>query len=284
MSGAFQTSREIFDNPIWKNITEFRIFFLIYGSAIFAEEGYRVSNDLHLERGQWLRSTRKLQDDLMFIDNRQTKKYSTATINRCIKSLVASQRLCTKTHELGTVFTVVNYESYQGFGGYKKDNLEQNLEHSRNSNETVTKQRRNNNNKDNKEIKVKKEVIKILYGDHVLLSDEQFQKLTNDLTEPVLTKLIDDINYWFTQKPTRIKDYKDHNLMIRKWHKNNLDKPLTVINGGQSNFRPNNRGFSGKQHIPIIADGPKSAPLSEEERAEMLRMAELLDNDKVSNH
>lgn len=165
MSGAFQTSREIFDNPIWKNITEFRIFFLIYGKAIFAEEGYRVSDDLHLERGQWLRSTRKIQDDLEFIENRQVKKYSTATINRCIKSLVTSQRLCTKMHELGTVYTVVNYEMYQGFGGYRKDNLEQNLEQSRNSSETVAKQTRNNNKKENKVIKDNKVKKEITYSD-----------------------------------------------------------------------------------------------------------------------
>jgi hypothetical protein len=154
MNGSFQTSRELFQNPIWKNIVEFRLFFLIYGSAVFSEQGVRVSDDLVLHRGQWLRSTRKLQEDLQYIENRQVKKYSTATINRCIKSLVKMQRLCTKTHELGTVFTVVNYELYQGFGSTQKQNLEHNLEQSRNSDETVTKQSRNNNknvNKDNKD-------------------------------------------------------------------------------------------------------------------------------------
>ncbi|URN94520.1 MAG: hypothetical protein NAG76_22330 [Candidatus Pristimantibacillus lignocellulolyticus] len=136
--GAFQTSRELFNNPIWQNIVEFRLFFLIYGNAIFSEEGHRVDDTLTLHRGQWLRSTRKIQEDLQFIDNRQVKTYSTATINRTIQRLVKLQRVCTKTHELGTVFTVLNYEQYQGFGHYKKDELGTQLG-------TETKQRRNNN-------------------------------------------------------------------------------------------------------------------------------------------
>ncbi|MGM0882550.1 MAG: hypothetical protein ACQEXQ_16105 [Bacillota bacterium] len=137
--GAFLSSRELFDNPIWQNIVEFRLFFLIYGKAVFAEEGVKVSEDLTLQRGQWLRSTRKLQEDLQFVENRQVKTYSTATINRAIQRLVRLQRVCTKTHELGTVFTVLNYEQYQGFGGYRNMELGTELG-------TVTKQSRNNNN------------------------------------------------------------------------------------------------------------------------------------------
>ncbi|MGG4036089.1 conserved phage C-terminal domain-containing protein [Paenibacillus cisolokensis] len=137
--GAFLTSREVFSNPIWQNIVEFRLFFLIYGNAVFSEEGVRVADDLVLQRGQWLRSTRKLQEDLKFIENRQVKTYSTATINRTIQRLVKLQRICTKQHQLGTVFTVLNYEMYQAFGEKEEENLERNLEHSRNNNKNVYK-------------------------------------------------------------------------------------------------------------------------------------------------
>lgn len=151
MSGAFQTSREIFDNPIWKNVVDFRLFFLIYGQAVFSNEGVRLADDLVLQRGQWCRSLRNLQKDLEYVENRQVKTYSLSVLNRCISRAVASQRLCTKTHELGTVFTVVNYELYQGFGGYKKYNLEQDLEHSGNSRGTVEEQSGNNNKNVKKE-------------------------------------------------------------------------------------------------------------------------------------
>ncbi|MBY9081232.1 hypothetical protein KIH86_24095 [Paenibacillus sp. HN-1] len=113
MAGSFQTSREMFGNPIWKNIVEFRLFFLIYGNAVFSDEGVRLADDLVLRRGEWCRSTRKLQEDLEYIENRQVKRYSTSVINRCIKKLERSQRICTRMHELGTIFTVLNYDEYQ---------------------------------------------------------------------------------------------------------------------------------------------------------------------------
>lgn len=156
MAGAFQTSRELFDNPIWKNIVEFRLFFLIYGKAVYSEDGVRLADDLILKRGEWCRSTRKLQEDLTYIENRQIKTYSTSVIHRAIVSLVKAQRLCTRKHELGTVFTVLNYEQYQGFDNYKNSNLERNLEQSGNSVGTVEEQSGNNNKKVNKENKVKK--------------------------------------------------------------------------------------------------------------------------------
>ncbi|RQW10396.1 hypothetical protein [Paenibacillus rhizophilus] len=103
----------MFGNPIWKNIVEFRLFFLIYGNAVFSDEGVRLADDLVLKRGEWCRSTRKLQEDLEYIENRQVKRYSTSVINRCIKKLERSQRICTRIHELGTIFTVLNYDEYQ---------------------------------------------------------------------------------------------------------------------------------------------------------------------------
>lgn len=160
--GAFQTSRELFENPIWQNIVEFRLFFLIYGKAVFAEEGVKVADDLILQRGEWLRSTRKLQEDLKYIENRQVKMYSTATINRMIHRLVRLQRICTKEHELGTVFTVLNYEQYQGFGGYRNMELGTQLG-------TETKQKRNNNKNVKKE-KNLKDLISCIF-DHWMSKD-----------------------------------------------------------------------------------------------------------------
>ncbi|OBZ08015.1 hypothetical protein [Bacillus sp. FJAT-26390] len=162
--GAFQTSREIFGHSIWKNIVEFRLFFLIYGNAVFSEEGVKIDESLTLQRGQWLRSTRKIQEDLEYIENRQVKQYSTSTINRAIKSLshVKVQMLCTKTHELGTVFTVVNYEQYQGFGGYRNMELGTQLG-------TVAKQSRNNNKNVKKE-KNLKDLISCIF-DHWMSKD-----------------------------------------------------------------------------------------------------------------
>ena len=147
MKGAFQTSREIFENPIWTDVIKFRIFFYIYGNAVFAKEGTRVG-DIHLKRGQYLRSYRNLQNDLTYMEKRAFKTYSISTIESKIKQLVKEKRIQIESTDYGTLFTVLNYEEYQGFERYQKSLSEQQPH----SNRTATERHPNNNknvNKDN---------------------------------------------------------------------------------------------------------------------------------------
>lgn len=136
--------RGIFENSIWNDVIEFRIFFYIVGNAIWKEEGVNMGN-IHIKRGQYLRSYRRLKDDLMYIENNAIKYYSVSTIKRKVDKLVNDGRLETEETELGTLFTVVNYNKYQWLQGVKTYSLEQ----PQNSNETPTEQPWNNKNKDN---------------------------------------------------------------------------------------------------------------------------------------
>lgn len=138
--GAFQTSREIFENPIWSDVVKFRIFFYIYGNAVFANEGTNVVG-IHIKRGQFLRSYRNLQNDLSYMEKRAFKTYSLSTIKEKIDQLVKENRIRIETTDYGTLFTVVNYEEYQGFERYAKPLSEQQP----NSNRTVSEQQPNNN-------------------------------------------------------------------------------------------------------------------------------------------
>lgn len=124
MKGAFQISREIFENQIWQDIPKFRIFFYILGNAVFSHEGVKKGNIL-IKRGQYLRSFRNLANDLEYVENRAIKKYSTSVIKRKVDQLVKEERLKIEDTELGTLFTVVNYDKYQDLSNYKNDNLEQ---------------------------------------------------------------------------------------------------------------------------------------------------------------
>lgn len=140
--GAFQVSRDIFENEIWSDVVKFRIFFYILGKAVFSQDGIEQAG-IHLERGQYLRSLRNLQDDLSYREGRgnAVKKYPLTTIQRKIKSLEKEERITTKSTEYGTLFTVVNYALYQGLDNYKNSSVEQR----RNSDGTATEQRWNNN-------------------------------------------------------------------------------------------------------------------------------------------
>lgn len=153
MAGAFIISRDIFENPIWLNNTEFRLFFLILGHAVWKDEGVRVGN-LVLQKGQWLRSYRNLQSDMEYIENNATKRPGKATIQRAINRLVKDKRITVFTSELGTVFTVVNYCKYQDLGAYRN----QTRDDAKDSSGTAAGQQRDNKNKDNKENKDKKDI------------------------------------------------------------------------------------------------------------------------------
>jgi hypothetical protein len=175
MGGAFLTSREIFDNPIWQDVQKFRIFFYIYGNAVFAEEGVRIG-DITIKRGQFLRSYRNLSKDLEYIDNRAVKSYAVSSIKRKVDSLVKENRLQVEETELGTLFTVVNYQQYQGFEQYKRGNIEQR----ENSDGTATEQRRNNNKKVIKDKKVNKKTSRHKYEPCDMENAEMLFKLIKE--------------------------------------------------------------------------------------------------------
>ena len=144
-NGAFLMSREIFDNPIWSDPLKFRLFFFIVGNAVFSDDGVNYGG-IQVERGQFLRSLRNLQDDLTYREGRGNaiKKPPLETLRRKIKELEKEGRITTKSTEYGTLFTVVNYNKYQGFEHYKCGQMRQQWD----SDETAMRQQRDNNNND----------------------------------------------------------------------------------------------------------------------------------------
>src|SRR5699024_7862725 len=102
--GDFHISREVFNSDIWDDVPKFRLLFYILGKADFSEEGI-TNAGMKLERGQFLRSLRGLQDDLAYREGRGNaiKKYPLTTIQRKIKSLVNEERITVKSTEYGTL-------------------------------------------------------------------------------------------------------------------------------------------------------------------------------------
>lgn len=154
INGDFRTTRHIFCNSLWKHVLEFRLFFLIYGNAVWCEGGIKYGN-ITVKRGQLLRSYRNLQNDLEYIENNTIKKPSLSQIKRAADNLVEQNRLTVEQTELGTLFEVVNYDKYQP--------LRTEMEHPKQPDTKGTKEpptptdgtrlerQRNNNKKDNKD-------------------------------------------------------------------------------------------------------------------------------------
>lgn len=150
----FLMDRSIFENDIWLDPIRFRLFFLIVGKAAFRET--KIGNQT-IKRGQYLRSYRMLRDDLEYLDNNALKKYSLETIKRSIDKLTQEGRLLVTTTELGTLFEVVNYQSYQEILGKKTEasNTQTNsrqtpAKHLPNNKNTVINTVMNNNTPENK--------------------------------------------------------------------------------------------------------------------------------------
>jgi hypothetical protein len=88
-----------------KNSLSLRLFLTIVGHACY-KDGVQVSDsEIILMRGQWLRSNRKLQKDL---------GASSKSIIASINWLIEKNLLRTEKTDLGTIFTVLNFDVFQG--------------------------------------------------------------------------------------------------------------------------------------------------------------------------
>lgn len=204
--GAFIVSRGIFENDIWNDIPKFRIFFYILGNAVFSEEGFSQAG-IKLKKGQYLRSMRNLQDDLSYREGRgnSIKKYPLTTIQRKIKSLVNEERITVKSTEYGTLFTVVNYASYQHLDNYKNSSVEQ----QRNNNGTAVEQQRNNNknvkeSKNDKNEKNKDSRIRDIFNHYLDKNIIQHTKITSSMRSAIKARLKD---YTYEQLIQAIDNY-----------------------------------------------------------------------------
>lgn len=108
----FKIYRKLFDNGLWSDPICLRLFLWILGHAVYDPKGLEYST-VKVKRGQYLRSYRKLQEDLAYVHNRQIKQYPIMTISRSVDKLIKMQILTKLDTELGTLFTITNYDKYQ---------------------------------------------------------------------------------------------------------------------------------------------------------------------------
>lgn len=236
-SGAFQVSREIFENPIWEDVIKFRLFFFIVGNAVFAEEGVTKAG-VHIKRGQYLRSYRNLQKDLQYLENRAVKQYSLSVIKKKVDQLVKEKRLKIEDAEPGTLFTVVNYALYQGLSNYGKvteNGARTGRERGENNNKNVKKEK-NVKDINNKPIKKgEKDMPKktkklregtIEYAESVRLKPEEFDKLTNELGTDSVQWMLDALSAY---KVSNDKYYANDYAVFKRggWLRERLDEHLS---------------------------------------------------------
>lgn len=88
-----------------KNSLSLRLFLTIIGEACYKDGVQIKDTEIILMRGQWLRSNRKLQKDL---------GASSKSIIAALNWLIEKNLLTTEKTDLGTIFTVLNFDIFQG--------------------------------------------------------------------------------------------------------------------------------------------------------------------------
>lgn len=78
-------SKDIFDD-LFDNVLEYRLMSLILRNVVYKEEGTMIEG-IHVKRGQWIRSYRKLAEDLKYKQGRGYKRYSPPAVLKAMKRL-----------------------------------------------------------------------------------------------------------------------------------------------------------------------------------------------------
>lgn len=142
MQGWFKLHRELFDSEIWHDANTFRLFVFLIAQASH-QDGVKIKGRI-LKRGQYIRSYRKLADDLSYKEGRGFKTLSLSTIKKCVSKLVEAERVNVEESELGTLFTIVNYARYQDSEGSKKESTNAEFEEVRTNYELTANEVRTN--------------------------------------------------------------------------------------------------------------------------------------------
>ena len=149
--GWIKQHRSILDTDLWHDVSTYRLYTYLLLKA--THQDYVHVNGLELKKGQWIRSYRQLAQDLSYKEGRGLKAYSPKTIKKCVDKLIKAGTITIQETELGTLFTVLEYASYQGLSDNEKQTgnrtipeQETNRERSGNNNKKAQESNKANNN------------------------------------------------------------------------------------------------------------------------------------------
>lgn len=216
--GYIKINRGILEWEWYGNINTKVLFLHMLIKANWKEGKFQ---GIDIPRGSFVSSYPKLSDDLGLTVNE---------VRTALKHLISTGEITAKTYPKFTVFTVKNYCSYQDLNSQSTDNITDNSQ-SINSQSTVKaqsinsqlttieegkKERREKGKKERSNIYTVPEKVRHKRGEygHVLLSDEEIERLGKDYGEDMAQQAIQFLDEYMQMHG---KSYKDCNLAIRKW-------------------------------------------------------------------
>lgn len=124
-----------------------------------------------------------------------------------------------------TIFTLIkpqleaNKKRFENGTKPKKSKIEAKQKQNRSKIEANNNVNNNVNDNDNENIN-----YKLGKNKNIFLSDNEYNKLCEEFTVQKTNQAIDYLSDWGLEKPTKFKEYKNHNLTLRRWVFDAIDK------------------------------------------------------------
>jgi hypothetical protein len=149
-----------------------------------------------IDRGSFVTSYEKLS---------QETGLSIRSVRTSLNKLKTTCEVTIKTSTKNTVIVINNYNLYQS----SDTPIDKRTTNKRQTNDKQTTTNNNDNN-----VTMKQGNKRDAHGSHVKLTREQLDALVTEYGLPLITTMIDRMNEYIGMKG---KPYKDYNLAIRKW-------------------------------------------------------------------
>ncbi len=159
------------------------------------------NNKTECKEGQLLTSRKKLAEITCFSESK---------IERILKYLEIEQQIEQQTTTKYRLITIINWEKYQGNG--QQNGQQVNNKRTTNGHKQECKELKNKE----KIYKKEKALEKKSFGEFVLLTGDQYQKLITKFGKKLIDEYIDKLNLYIG---TKGRKYKSHYHVIQSWLK-----------------------------------------------------------------
>jgi DnaD/phage-associated family protein len=290
--------RDIEDHWIFKDAEYFKVWFEILLRTRFSKEPERKLIEgklITIEYGQFIFGRVSWSERLGISEQR---------LRTLIKKLLKDEMIeLVKVYQKCSIYFVKNYAKYNHQSNHQqnqqqKDNTDD-ANHQNNRASTTNQPSANHQlttQEESKELNhlnhLKDITTTTIYNAYRLYESERFGLISSTIGDKIGFMIDDFTELWVCKAMEEAVYYGKKYLpyvdkVLKEWKLTGHSEPWTLERKEQpqpqkNNVRHFNRGgMSGKQHIPIAEKDAKSAPLSAEKRAELQRMAELLDGDST---
>lgn len=110
--GYIKVARQLLESAIWSQPHLLRLWIYLLLSVRWDETPIKKGN-VTINRGQVLKSYRRIADENEWLENRAVKHWSTSQVKRMLEQLELRSMCALRVTELGTLITVLNFNDYQ---------------------------------------------------------------------------------------------------------------------------------------------------------------------------